>query len=278
MLKALVKRAEEEKSKSRPYIVITKATTADNPHLDQRVKDDLFSDYGGTRLGRQELYAEILEDVEGALWTPEDIELWRINPILQPKRYMQIGVGVDPQAKEGGDSTGIVVVGVMPSLLNWQEVPLNWNHIDKAHAFVLADYSVNGKPDVWGSRVVDALNDYEANFVVAETNNGGEMVAHTIHTVDDTIPIRQVTATRGKDKRAEPVSALYQQGRGHHVGMHPLLEDEMTTWDAIEPDPSWSPDRMDALVWAATELIVKPMKARRHATAQQIDRRLAGRR
>lgn len=275
LIKELAKRAKLEEGKRDPYIVITKATTEDNPHLDARVKTDLYDDYGGTRLGRQELHAEILEDVENALWTPEDIELYRLKVSEQPPRYPRIAVGVDPAAKEGGDDTGIVVVGMLPNLTMWHRAPNYWPHLMRPHMFTLADYSVNGKPDVWARRVVEAMNDFDAHIVIAEVNNGGEMVEHTIHTVDDTIPVKSVHATRGKERRAEPISSVFQQGRGHHVGMLPKLEDQMVTWDPIEPDESWSPDRMDAMVWAASHLVVQKQAAKQYETT---GRRLAGRR
>jgi phage terminase large subunit-like protein len=276
LIKQLNKRAKEEEGRRNPYIVITRGTTADNPHLDTRVKSDLYDDYGGTRLGRQELSGEILEDVEHALWTPEDIETWRLRVVEQPPRYNRILVGVDPAAKEGGDDTGIIVASMLPTLNQWPQAPINWNYFDRQHFFVLADYSVNGKPEIWGRRVVEAMNDFDAHGVIAEVNNGGEMVEHTIHTVDDTIPVKSVHATRGKERRAEPISALYQQGRGHHIGVLAKLEDQMTTWDSIEPDPSWSPDLMDAMVWAATELVTGHVKARH--SRPTVDPRLIGRR
>ena len=275
LIKEMVKRSVEEEGKPRPYVVITKASTADNPHLDQRVKDDLYEDYGGTRVGRQELDAEILEDVEGALWTMEDIEPWR-HAAAQLPRFGIVTVNIDPQGVAGGDETGITVTAMVPHFGGWPRYPRNWQWNDKAHLFVLADYTINGKPKVWAARAIEAMNDFDANFIVAETNNGHEMVEHTIRTEDDRIRVIPVHASKGKAVRAEPVSALYQQGRGHHVGVFPKLEEQMTEWDAYDPDPSWSPDRMDSLVWGGTQLITGKRIVHQHRTA--VDRRLAGRR
>jgi len=150
-------------------------------------------------------------------------------------------VGVDPaaSASESSDMTGIIVVG---------------RGVD-GHGYVFTDRSLRGSPHEWGQAVNQARIDYKADRVVAERNNGGDMVAHVIRTVDPNIPVKVVFASRGKLTRAEPVAALYEQQRIHHVGTHAALEDEMCTW--IPGDPKFkSPDRVDALVWAITEVIM----------------------
>lgn len=257
---------------SDPTTSITKAITSDNPHLDQGVKRRLFEDYGGTRMGRQELYAEILEDVEGALWDTELIERSRISLDELPLRLHIVKVGVDPGGKDtdNADETGIIVVGMVP---NWQPPGQTWD--SRPHGFILGDYSVRGKPDVWAKAAIRANNDYEGNGIVAETNNGHDMVKHTLRTYDPTLPVEEVHASRGKAQRAEPVFSLYEQRRMHHVGDFPILEDQMCTYDVMDPDPSWSPDHMDAMVWAATKLLVSRSMAGKSTVR---DSRLRGRR
>lgn len=251
---------------------ITKAITSENPHLDEGVKKRLFEDYGGTRMGRQELYAEILEDVEGALWNNDVIDRHRIELLDLPSRLHIVKVGVDPGGKgtDNADETGIVVVGMVP---NWQ--PPGQPYDDRPHGFILADYSIRGKPDVWAKRAVSAFKDYEANSVVAETNNGHDMVKHTLRTYDPALPVEEVHASRGKAQRAEPVYSLYEQGRMHHVGNFPVLEDQMCTYDVMDPDESWSPDHMDAMVWAATKMLVSKSMLGKSTVR---DSRLRGRR
>lgn len=252
-------------------VVITKATTDDNPHLHPDVKAALYEDYGGTRLGRQELYAELLEDFPGALWDYDTITDNRITIPAMPDWFDRMAIGVDPAVTVAGDETGIIVAAVLPPY----EYTVNPETEHRRHGFVLADYSKNDSPTGWAREVITAFREWEANIVIAEVNNGGDLVAHTIRTIDGSIPIKAVHASRGKAKRAEPVSALYQQGLIHHVGEFPELEEQMTSWDSLEPDESWSPDRMDAMVWAFTELMVTPKTLRRQ---QARDTRLRGRR
>lgn len=251
---------------------VTHATTADNPHLDSRVKKALYEDYEGTRMGQQELLGLILEDVEGALWTPDSIEHGRINIASMPDYFDRMVVGVDPAASEAGDENGIVVGAVLGPHQWWAA---DRDLADRSHGFILADDSKQGAPAVWAKQVIRSFTEWEANFVVAEINNGGEMVTHTMHTYDSSLPVKTVHASRGKAKRAEPVSALYQQRRIHHVGMFPDLEDQMCTWDSDDPDKSWSPDRMDAMVWAISALMVSQRQLNQ---SQANDYRLKGRR
>ena len=239
----------------RESLRVTRASTDDNKKLPEHIRSMLYNDYGGTRLGRQELHAEILEDIEGALWNQMLIDLWKLPDHELPESFDRIVVAVDPAGKAGGDETGIIVMGRRDK---WpgRFFGKAYQRPDMPHGFVLADYTIQGSPDQWAKAVIKAYDDWGANGVVAETNNGHDMVKHTLTTYRPSLPIKEVHASRGKAKRAEPVSTLYEQGRVHHVGDFPRLEDQMTTWDAADPPDDWSPDRMDALVWAATDLLV----------------------
>jgi phage terminase large subunit-like protein len=203
--------------------------------------------YEGTRVGRQELGGEYLADIEGALWRQALIELHRVKPAAVPG-LARVVVAIDPNAG-GPDEAGIVVVG-----LATERAPDAMGRMVQ-HGYVLEDASGHWPSSAgWAAAAVAAYHRWEADAIVAEINNGGDMVGLTVHTVDPSVRYREVTATRGKAVRAEPVVGLYEQGRIHHVGQHPKLEDQQTTWtDAA----GYSPDRMDALVWAVTDLLVK---------------------
>jgi len=251
---------------------VTEATTADNPFLDSQVKKDLYEDYEGTRLGQQELLGKYLEDVEGALWKPAWIEENRIGLMHTPDDYDVICVGVDPAGSKGGDETGIIVAAVTAGDY-WYNCPPRLTGMN--HGFVLADYSLHGTTAEWAKRAIEAYHDWEANYIVAEVNFGGEMVQHSIQVYEDSLPVRVAHTSRGKDRRAEPVANLYEKGRVHHIGAFPELEEQMTTWDAKDPDDSWSPDRMDALNWAMHTMMVAKTRINQ---SQADDYRLAGRR
>jgi len=221
-----------------PGVVVTKDSTYENrDNLAPAFFDAIARQYEGTTLGRQELYAEMLEDVPGALWTRAAIDDYRVTAAPD---LVRIVVAVDPAItsnQENSNETGIIVVG----------------KDDQGHVYPLADKSLVASPDGWARAVVNAFHDYGADRVIAEANQGGEMVSHTIKTVDSRIPVKLVHAKRGKHTRAEPVAALYEQGRGHHVGTFSQLEDQMCSW--LPGDDS--PDRMDALVWGVWELAVQ---------------------
>ena len=236
-----------------PNLRVTHGKTNENPHLNEDVKNELYGDYAGTRMGRQELEGELLEDVEGALWKGETIEAYRLKHDDVPEDYDRIIVAIDPAAKseEGSDETGIIVAAMVR---HWDRLGILYP--ERSHAFILHDGSGKYAPSAWAKRAIALLNRYKGDMIIAEINNGGEMVKHVVHSIDDTVPYKAVTATRGKTKRAEPVSSLYIEGRVHHVGMFEKLEDQMTQWDPMDEDPSWSPDRMDAMVWAITELLI----------------------
>jgi phage terminase large subunit-like protein len=197
--------------------------------------------YEGTRLGRQELDAEILEDLPGALWTRDRIEALRRT---EAPELVRVVVAIDPAASSGpaGGETGIVVAG----------------RGRDGHGYVLDDLSRKASPDAWGRAAVEAYHRWQADRVVAEVNHGGEMVEHVIRTVDAAVPYKALRASRGKIARAEPVAALDEQGRVHHVGAFPELEDQMCalTGDYDRATAGTSPDRVDARVWALTELLL----------------------
>ncbi len=197
--------------------------------------DDIISRYEGTTLGRQELYAELLFDHPGALWTRDNIDN---NRVVEFPGLRRIVVAIDPAvtAYEDSSETGIVVAGVSHD----------------GHGYVLEDVTLRASPDGWAKAAVAAYNKYKADRIVAETNNGGDMVESTIKTVAPNVSFKKVHASRAKHTRAEPVAALYEQNRIHHVGVFGKLEDQLCQW--VPGDTS--PDRLDALVWAFTELML----------------------
>ena len=219
---------------------ITRGHTLENKHnLAPDFLAYVLRKYEGTRLGRQELAGEVLDDNPDAIWDRERIDELRVtsHPDLE-----RIVVAIDPQGTdaEKTSDTGIIVAGIAKVAKVY-------------HGFVLADLTLNGKPDRWARAAVTGYHSYKADTIVGEVNFGGDMVASTVKTVDRQVPFKQVHASRGKLIRAEPVSALYEQGRMHHVGFFPDLEDQMCEWMPGEK----SPDRLDALVWAITELMLR---------------------
>ncbi len=221
--------------------VETRGRTHDNPHLAASVVAHFEELYGGTRLGRQELDGELIDDVAGALWTRAMIEDCRIGatPAL-----VRIVVGVDPPAGVDGDACGIVACG-----------------IDAAGVgYVLEDASVVGEsPEGWARVVAGCAARWRADRVVAEKNNGGEMVRSVLSGANGALPIRLVHASHGKSARAEPVAARYERGQVKHAGAFPALEDELAGLQAGGgyAGPGRSPDRADACVWALTELLLR---------------------
>lgn len=228
-----------------PTTVLTRSTTADNrDNLSPQAIAELYRQYGNTRLGRQELFGELLQDNPGALWKVADIDAARVENAPQLRRIV---VAIDPAvtSRPDSDETGIVVAGVGRCACNGQP---------DDHAFVLEDLSGIYSPDKWARVVVDAYQRRRADRVIAEVNNGGELVEATLRTVARSIPYTKVVASRGKQVRAEPIAALYEQGRIHHVGHLPTLETQLVQWDPTRD--KWSPDRLDALVWALTHLVI----------------------
>lgn len=224
-----------------PRVAVTLMRLADNvANLHPDAVADLYARFAGGRLGRQELEGEYLEDAPGALWTLDLIDRHRVDQA--PATLTRVAVGVDPSGAADEDTgnaeTGIVACGYSADL---------------GHAFVLADRSVLAGPETWARRAVSLYHEVRADVLVAERNFGGDMVRATIHAIDPNVHVRLVTASRGKAVRAEPVAVKYDQGRVYHVGLLPDLESQMTSWNPSDPTMP-SPDRVDALVWALTEL------------------------
>lgn len=222
-------------------VVITRgAMEANRAHLPDSFREAMQEVYGKARLGRQELLGEFLEDAEDALWTRNLIEKCRQGATPEMRRIV---IGVDPPASVGGDACGIVAVGMGAD----------------GKAYVLADHSVKGcSPEGWARAVASAALAWGADRVVAEANNGGDMVVSTLQAADVAMPVKKVSASRGKVARAEPVAALYEAGKAFHVGAFPELEDELCgliSGGSYE-GPGRSPDRADALVWAMSELML----------------------
>ena len=222
---------------NRDDVSVTRGSTFENvDNLAEAAIENLKLRYEGTTLGRQELYAEIVDDIEGALWKMSLIEEARIKD--EPEDLRRIVVSIDPAvtSNENSDETGIVVAGV------------DYNN----NYYILDDVSGVMSPDEWAKMAVRCYYEWEASRVVAEVNNGGDLVERIIRSVDANIPYTAVRASRGKMVRAEPVAALYEQRRVHHVNSFPELEDQMCSYTG-ERNQS-SPDRLDAMVWAITEL------------------------
>jgi phage terminase large subunit-like protein len=267
-----------------PDTVRTGGRSRDNIHLPKSFLRAVESAYAGTRLGRQELDGELIEDVEGALWTREGLEGCRVSsspasqgrgtgeagggaersdvsipplrsgplhhaahgpppPAKLGEDVIRIVIGVDPPASSGGDACGIVVCGLGRD----------------GTGYVLEDATVaSTAPDRWAAAVASACDRWQADRIVAEANNGGDMVRSVLHTQDRALPVTLVHASRGKAARAEPVSLLYARGRVRHAGVFPELEDQLCGMTPTGyQGPGRSPDRADALVWALTELMLK---------------------
>ncbi|MFL6800143.1 MAG: DNA-packaging protein [Sphingomicrobium sp.] len=218
----------------------TGGRTFDNPYLPEGFVEAMLAAYGGTRLGRQELNGELLGEADGALWTRDVIEACRC-PMPRRDELRRVIVAVDPPTSAAGDACGIVICG----------------KLGDGRAAVLADCSVSGlRPLGWAARVAAAASAWDADRVIAEANNGGEMVEEVMRTVEPGLPIRLVHAARGKGARAEPVAALFEARRCLFAGAFPELEDELTAITA-EGTSGRSPDRADAMVWALTELVLR---------------------
>jgi len=263
LLRALLGRAD---------VTVTRGRTADNAMLAETFIDYTAGLYAGTRLGRQELDGELIEDLEGALWTREEIEGGRDRiplpgnregagvgvvsgnasaethppptpPCVQGGGFLKrVVVGVDPPASAGGDACGIVVCGLGADGIG----------------YVLDDRSVRGlPPEGWARAVVRAAEIWGADRVIVETNQGGEMVESVLRSVDSALPVRAVKARYGKGRRAEPVSALFARGKAKFAGVFPELEDQLCGMTAAGYEgPGRSPDRADAMVWAMSELML----------------------
>jgi phage terminase large subunit-like protein len=222
-------------------VVITGGKTDDNFRLPDRFIAAITSEFGGTQLARQEIGGELLEDVEGALWTRSMVEQAREHGPVPA--HARVVVAVDPPASASGDECGIIVAA------------LGTDGIGR----VLADCSLgDAAPARWAQQVADAAREWAADRVVAEANQGGAMVESVLRAADQALPVKLVHARRGKVARAEPIAALYAAGRVRHVGMFARLEDQLCGMLAggTFAGPGRSPDRADALVWAMTELLM----------------------
>ena len=220
---------------TRDGVRVQRGSTFDNAkNLAASALAELKLRYENTRLGRQELYGEILDNVEGALWTREMIENARVD---SAPPLVRVVVAIDPAVTSAAtsDETGIVAAGIG----------------NNGDYYILDDKSLRASPDAWARQAVMLYHEYKADKIIAETNNGGDMVIMLLKQVDASVPTKKVTATRGKQLRAEPISSLYEQGRVHHVGYFAELEVQMCEWTPLSNE---SPDRLDALVWALTEL------------------------
>lgn len=225
-----------------PAVVVSRARTADNEaHLAPAFLNNVVGRYAGTRLGRQELDGEMIESRPDALWSRTKIEAGRV---AAPPDLVRIVVAVDPPASSGprADACGLVVAGIDSG----------------GTGYVLADATLSGlKPADWAGRAIALWRRWQADSLVVETNQGGEMVGAVLRQVDPTVPVTAVHATRGKVLRAEPVALLYEQNRVHHVGAFPDLEDELCDFAPAGLSSGRSPDRLDALVWALTHLMLE---------------------
>ena len=220
-------------------VKVVRGSTFDNAaNLAPQALLELQARYAGTRMGRQELFGELLTESDSALWTRAVIEDARIKPEDAPP-YYRVVVAIDPAvtSSESSDETGIVVAGATPD----------------GHYYILEDATMRGTPEAWARKAVEMYRKHKCDRIIGEANNGGDMIEALLRQVDSTIPYRKVHASRGKKVRAEPISALSEQLRLHFVGSNfTQLEDQLVTW---EPDSDSSPDRMDAMVWAVTDLM-----------------------
>lgn len=267
--KKLIRRLIDLGTKEPERYIITSGSSYDNK---DNIDLEALRQYEGTRLGRQELYAEVLTEAAGALWSMEMLDKAQIHSDEVPwDDLVQIVVSVDPAttANEESDMTGIVVAAL--------DI--------RGTGYVLEDATLQGTPKQWASKALELYEKYKANFIVFERNQGGDMVRYTLEIAaeekygsSDAVALRGVSASRGKFARAEPVSALYEQGRVKHVPDLDQLENQMVTWEPLEK--VGSPDRLDAMVWAITKLmlgsVARPPLSLGYANAESLKESLYG--
>lgn len=225
------------KLRENPHTVITQGTTFENrDNLAERFFTQIIDRYEGTSLGQQEILGDLLDELPGALWARKSIERLRV---LKPPEITRMIVAIDPAitATRTSDETGIIVGGLGTD----------------GQGYVLEDLSGKYDPNTWGERAVEAYHRWHADRIIAEVNQGGDMVETIIRMCDPNVPYKSVYASRNKTVRAEPVAALYEQGKIHHVGGFPELENQLCNWSG---PPDKSPDRLDALVYVMTELMI----------------------
>ncbi len=240
LLKELLEMSQAAKKPAAvPSVYVTKGTTYENrSNLAAKWFADTLKKYEGTRLGRQELDAEMLDDAPGALWQRDMLEATRVHEF---PTLVRVVVAIDPNVSSDspGAACGIVAAGLG----------------DDGHAYVLGDGSLDQPtPEQWAKAAISLYNAHDGDRIVGEVNNGGDLVESNVRSVDTNVPFKQVRASRGKAVRAEPIASFYEQKRVHHVGTFALLEDELCQWEPAES--TWSPNRLDALVWALTELLL----------------------
>lgn len=231
-------------------IIVVSGSTKENNTLSKTYIENLESQYGNSELAKQEIEGQMLEGAAGLVFTREMIENNRDKSIEAPRTPLRI-IAVDPTVSaEPKDECGIVVIGVTGE-----------RDLSRRRAYVLDDRSLKAAPDVWAAAVVKAAEDWGVRHVVVERNQGGDMLRGVIHSIDPTLNVHLVTATKGKQVRAEPIVVAMQQGRVKFWHTFPELEDQMEYWDPS--DSGYSPDRMDALVWGITAALVKPPEGMR---------------
>lgn len=250
---------------SRSSTWITKGSTWENrENLSPVYYSEVIAPLMGTRLGRQEIEGEILDDVQGALWTRAILEDSRVkDPQLIPD-FQRVVVAIDPSGTRGEEGNDNDLVGMIVAARGTD-----------GHAYVIEDLSCDLAPAHWGQRAVHAYREHQADRILAETNFGGAMVENVIKTIDKRVPFKELHASRGKVARAEPVSALYEQRKVHHLKPMPKLEDQMCMMTSEGYTGEGSPDRVDALVWALTELMLdfKPKTVFTSSMVAQLGRR-----
>lgn len=248
--RALIKKLVKD---TPPNVVVTHGKTSDNRHLEEHVRQALEEEYGGQQIGRQELYAEIMEQDENALWLRDDLDEFRVK---EAPPLSRLTVGVDPSGGVG--EQGIVVAG-----RHDMDVIVDGRQVRRFEGYVLADRTCRLPPAGWGRRAVQAAIDFQADDIVIERNFGGDMAIATIldaaTALGVSIPVKEVNASRGKRVRAEPVAALSSRGQWHHVGTFEELEDQLCVWT---PELKYSPDRLDAMVWTAWHTKIVSTRAR----------------
>ena len=229
-----------------PSVMVRKASTlANKAHLSPVFMRTIFDTYGGTRIGRQELSGEILDDIEGALWTRKMID---VALVKETPRFEKVIIAIDPPVTSGAkaDSCGIIIVG-------------RTGFGRDAKAYILHDATVQGlSPERWAKHVLVLWEKWDVDYVLIEINQGGEMVKSVFNAIGADIVIRTVYASKSKSARAEPVAALYEQGRVKHIGGFAKLEDELCALGIGGYFAGKSPDRADALVWAVSDLLLAP--------------------
>lgn len=240
---------------SRDVVVVRGGTMSNAANLPEQMLRKLQDRYAGTRRGLQELEGLVLDEVAGALWTREVLDESRIRPPARPPAFQRIVVAIDPMVtdiavkteaagidkrvmKAGGSETGIIVAAL---------------GVD-GHGYVLEDASLSASPLTWANRSIAMMEKWRADRLVGEQNNGGALVEVTLRSISPHVPYKSVIAARGKITRAEPVAALYEQGKVHHCALFNQLEDQLVSY--IGDPGEKSPDRLDALVWALTELML----------------------